>query len=176
MSALSEVEVLTKQFADAHAASVAIVQDLNDEIEKLTRAARAKFKEALAREAERAVRLKAAIDASPDLFIKPRTLIFHGIKIGYQKQKGKLEIPKESYEQVVKLIKKYFIDRADMLIITKEEPSKKNLADLTGAELKKLGLTIEDTGDKIVIAPTDSAVDKMFKAFLKETIGDLEAA
>ena len=37
--------------------------------------------------------LRAALAASPELFVKPRTQIFHGIKVGFVKGKGKPVAP-----------------------------------------------------------------------------------
>ena len=35
--------------------------------------------------------LKAAIEQAPGLFVKPRTIVLHGLKLGYQKGKGKID-------------------------------------------------------------------------------------
>ena len=36
------------------------------------------------------------------------------------------------------------------------------------AELKRIGVTVEETGDQIVIKPTDSEVDKLVNALLAD--------
>ena len=102
MPTLSEIEVLTKRFADAHQRSAKIVAELNAAIEPASaRRRKVRFKLAYEVEAARIADLHQAIQDSPELFIKPRTVIFHGIKIGLQKGKGKIEIEKGQYEQVI---------------------------------------------------------------------------
>jgi hypothetical protein len=115
---------------------------------------------------EKKLILSNAIEESPDLFIKPRTIIFHGIKIGLEKGKGKIEWSDD--DQVVRLIEKNFPEQVDILIQTKKKPLKKALANLSVQDLKKLGITVEDIGDIVVIRPVDSDVDKLVEALLKE--------
>jgi hypothetical protein len=100
--------------------------------------------------------------------------MFHGIKVGYKKGTGKIEW--EDADQVVKLIKKHFPDQADVLIISSEKPAKDALAQLTAAELKKLGVLVEESGDVPFIKDTSSEVDKLVAAFLKDEATDEEQA
>jgi len=109
--------------------------------------------------------LKALIEANPNLFVKPRTVALHGIKVGYAKGKGGLEI--EDPERTVKLIKKHMPDQADVLIATEETPVKDALAQLSAEQLKKLGVNVKGTADQVVIRPADGEVDKLVKALIK---------
>jgi hypothetical protein len=168
-----DIEVKTKEYADARGVLADRVQRLNDEIEAAKRRLLPGIKKAVEVAAEKKAGLNSAIQAAPELFIKPRTIVICGIKVGLEKGKGKIEIPKEDEEKVVRLIEKYFPDQADVLIQTKKKPAKKALSGLTVAELKKLGITVEETGDQVVIKGTDSDVDKLVKALLKE--GEQEA-
>jgi hypothetical protein len=98
--------------------------------------------------------------------VKPRTVILHGIKVGYRKATGKIEF--DDAEQVVKLIRKHFPDQFDVLVKVEETPVKKALANLTAAELKKLGIEVSDSGDEVEIRDTASDVDKLVSALLKD--------
>ncbi len=60
-----------------------------------------------------------------------------------------------------------------MLIATSERPAKEALANLTAAELKKLGISVTDGGDAVFIKPADSAVDKMVDALLKDATAEV---
>ena len=51
-----------------------------------------------------------------------------------------------------------------------ESPDKKMLAELPVNELKKLGCTVADTGDVVVIKPTDSEIEKAVAALLKDAV------
>ena len=92
------------------------------------------------------------------------------IKVGFQKAKGKLEF--DDADQVLKLIRKHFPEQADVLINTKETPAKEALAQLSAAELKRLGITVVESGDQLVIKDTTSEVDKMVEALLKDEVAE----
>ena len=166
---LYEIETLTKSFADARSELSEVVGALNEEIERAQRKRLAMIKTLVGRCAEKQEALKAAIAAEPDLFVKPRTYIFHGVKVGLTKGKGGIEW--EDDEQLVRLIEKKFKGQEDllaMLIKTTKKPLAKGLEQLDVGDLKQLGCTVEGTGDVVVIKPVDSAVDKIVKALLKD--------
>jgi hypothetical protein len=172
MATLGEIERSTKAYADARDKLAATLQKLEDQIETLKRQylPGIKIQVGIAKEME--AHLKVELEDSKSMFAKPRTLIMHGIKVGFEKGKGKIEIADN--DQVVKLIEKHFSDQADVLIQTKKKPVKKALANLTVAELKKLGITVEDTGDVVVIKPVDSQIEKLVDKLLKEKDEDGE--
>ncbi len=174
MEAMNEIERLTKDYAYAREALAQRVQGLEDEINTLKRKALPHIRKSVEAAAERRERLKSAIEVSHEFFIEPRTVTFHGIKVGLQKGKGKIEWDDD--EQVVKLIRKHFPEQADVLIKTTDKPVKKALAQLTVSELKKLGIEVEETGDQVVIKSTDSEIDKLVNALLKDEEVEKEAA
>lgn len=165
MNTLIDLERRAKSLANARAVLTDLVSALNDGIDALKRDAMNDIKAAVRSVAEQHDKLKALIEESPELFTKPRTVVFHGIKFGYRKGTGGLEFEDEA--QVVKLIRKHFPDQFDVLVKTKETPVKTALSGLTVAELKKLGVTVEATDDVVTITATDSAVDKLVKQLLK---------
>lgn len=172
---LADVESRTKRYADARSVLAGYVQELNAEIELLKRAALPRIKELVARAAQREAELKSLIESNPALFEKPRTQTFHGIKVGFRKGTGGIDW--EDDEHVCKLIRKHFTkDEADLLIKTVERPIAKALTDLDVATLKKLGCTVEATGDVVVIKATDSEIEKAVNALLKgATDGKMES-
>ena len=128
------------------------------------------IKRALARAAETEAALRALVEANPGCFIRPRTQVFAGIKVGYAKGKGALSF--DDADSVVARIKKHLPEQADVLIRTKEAPVKEALAQLSAAELKKIGVTLSEAGDQTVVRPVDSEVDKMVDALLKAATGE----
>ena len=166
MTTLVQIEQQTKQYADALDVLTERVQALESELESIKRRKLRGIKEAVRKVKTIEAELHDTIEASPELFEKPRTQVISGIKVGILKSKGKITV--EDDEKVVKLIRKYFSDQEDVLINTKETPVKKALGNLSAAELKRIGVTIEDTGDQVVIKSTDSNVDKLVSALLKE--------
>jgi hypothetical protein len=166
MATLSEIEILAKQLADAR---LNLKEGL-DELESEMAAIKKKFLPAIRRAVEKAAQrheaLRGAVEEAPELFVRPKTVIFHGIRLGYQKARG--EIVWENTDQVIKLIKKNFPDQAETLIQVTEKPMKTALAQLSVADLKKIGVTVIETGDEIFIKPTDSEIDKLINALLKD--------
>lgn len=112
--------------------------------------------------------LAESIDAHPELFVKPRSLVAHGIKFGFQKAKGTLEIADE--DRTVALIEKLMPEQAELLISVKKAPVKDALAQLPATDLKKLGVQLKDTGDVVFIKPADGAVDKLVKALIASAV------
>ena len=163
---LPEIDYLTNLFATARADLADLVGVLNEEIERAKRKKLAEIKRLVARCADKHAALKAAIESAPELFQKPRTVVFHGIKVGFRKGTGSVDW--EDDDQVVRLIEKHFPEQLDLLVKTTKMPIKKGLLQLSVAELKKIGCTAEETGDVVVIKPTDSEVDKVVNALLKD--------
>lgn len=131
------------------------------------------IRKALNRAAEAEAALHAAVEVAPELFAKPKTVVLHGVRVGFMKGKGKIEW--ESDEQVISLIRKHLPELADVLIATVEKPSKDGLAALAVADLKRLGVTVTDAGDQVYIKPADSALDKMVDALLKSATEEAKA-
>lgn len=113
-------------------------------------------------------RLRELVEANPQLFKKPRTVSMHGIKFGFEKGKGGLEIADP--DKTVKLIRKHLPEQAEVLIATREVPAKDALAQLPADQLKKLGVNLKGSDDQVVIRPADAEVDKLVKALVKASV------
>jgi hypothetical protein len=174
VTTLTDLERRAKAFATTRETLAAIVSDLNEGIEALKRDKMRALKAAVNAAAEQHDRLKVLIEENPDLFAKPRSVVMNGIKFGYRKGTGGVEIDDEA--QTIKLIRKHFPDQFDVLVKTSERPIKAALTALTVAELKRIGATAEETGDVVFIKPTDSAVDKLVNQLLKSATEEAEQA
>ena len=163
---IGDIEKATKAFADAHAELSKTVTRMERVIERYKRKKIAKLKRDVANAAEKKNHLHSLIDGAPTLFLKPRTYVFHGFKVGLQKGKGGIEITDP--EKTVELIKKHFKDRSDTLIHVEETPIKDALETLTADDLKKIGCGIKGADDFVVIKSVDSEVEKIVNAFLKD--------
>jgi hypothetical protein len=170
---LADIERQCKLHAERRTRLAEMVAALNDGIAALKKDHLPGIKRALARAAESQAELQALIESAPDLFVKPKTVIFHGIKVGYLKGKGTIEIADKA--RTVALIRRYLPEQADTLIRTVEEPHKPALALLSVADLRRVGCTVVETGEAVVIKAVDSEVDKMVDALLKDAV-DAEGA
>lgn len=171
MTTLNDIERSAKKFAEAREHLAGIVAAMNEGIEAIKRDNMKRLKKAVSEAAEHHDALQALIETAPECFVKPRSVVLHGIKCGYQKGKGKIEW--DDADQVVRLIKKHYPEQADLLIITHEMPAKEALGQLTTAELKKLGISIVEGSDTVFIKPADSAVDKLVDALLKDATEEM---
>ena len=163
---LSDIEKLTQEFQAARTILKGLVEALESDIAMIKKRALPGIRKLAEKTAEKHRLLKEAIEASLELFQRPKTVIFHGVRVGFMKGKG--EITWEDTAQVLKLIKKNFPDQVDLLIKVTETPVKVTLAGLSVSDLKKLGVTVTETDDQVVIKPTDSEIDKIVNAILKE--------
>lgn len=169
---LDNIERLTKEHARDREVLAERVRVLHEELEAARRRKLPGIKSAVSAARDSKLRLASAIEHEKGVFEKPRTRVFHGIKVGLQKAKGKLQYV--SAEKVVELIRKHFADQADVLINTTEKPVKSALQQLPAADLKKLGCTITGTGDQVVIEPINTEIDELVDALLKDSDDDME--
>jgi hypothetical protein len=164
---LAAVATLTEQYADAHHELAARVRRLNEEF----RQAKKRHLAAIIRLAgvckEKHANLEAALEENKPLFVKPKTRTLHGITVGFRKRIGTLEW--EDDAMVVALIKRHFdAARQRVLIKTTEKPVADALAQLSATEVKKLGVTVGEDTDVVVIKASDSDVDKLVEGLMKE--------
>jgi len=167
MANLAQLETATKQYADERELLTLRVEDLKTKIEALKRKHLAEIRACAERTANARQALEGLIDESRELFVKPRTIIISGIKIGLQKGKGKIEISDET--AVINQVRKHIpVAEQALYIETVEKVIRKNLIDLPVATLMKLGVKVSDTDDQVVIKATGSDVDKLVSAMLAE--------
>jgi hypothetical protein len=165
MNTLTDIEKLAKTFSDEHAMLSSIAEDLQADIDKINQRYARVLRGALDRTINARFGLTEAVKLSPELFTKPKTFTFHGIKVGFRKGTGGIDWDDD--DTVVKLIEKHFPKvQADLLIKTTKKPIASAIEDLDVVELKKLGCRVEDTGDVVVAKPVDGDVLKTIKAFL----------
>lgn len=174
MATLLEIEQLTKEYAMHRKMLADRVQDLEEELAQVKKRHLNNIKKSVSMAATYQSRLHAAIDESPELFKKPRTVVLYGIKVGFQKGKG--EIRWEDAAQVIRLIKKHFPEQTETLIKVAETPVKTALAQLSVQDLKRIGVTVVETGDQVMIKPTDGEVDKLVDALLKDEVNEAREA
>jgi len=170
---LLTLDQLAKAYAEKRDDLSSIVTLLNAQIEAIKNAALPDIKKAVAKAAEKQSALSNAIDGARHLFISPRTVVMHGIKLGLRKGSGGIDW--EDDAKVCALIEKLLPQsQADLLIKTTKKPIAKAIEDLDVSTLKKIGCTVEDTTDVIVIKPVDTAVDKIVTALLTEATSETD--
>lgn len=167
MTTMKQIEELTNEYAQRREHLAALVKGLHDQIEQLREQFLPRIRVRVAHVADSHAKLTAAIQAAPELFAKPKTQTFAGVRIGYMKQRGKVMIDDE--EAAIKRIRAQLPEeQAELLIRTREYVHKHSVYDLTAGDLKRLGITVTDDTDIIVIKPVDGEVDKLVSALLAD--------
>lgn len=158
------IEELCKFFARSRDVLAERLTAFRDEVETIKRRKLAGIRSALADMKAMHGDLVAAVEANPQLFTKPKSRVMHAVKVGFAKQRGKVSF--EDADQVVKLIEKHLPDRAGALLNITKKPDKAALAELTGAELKRIGVTVDSDTDAAFAKPIDDDLQKLIKALL----------
>lgn len=174
MATVREIEELAARFSKQREALVGVMTSFREEANAIERKYFPRLRRLVVSVKEIEAELLGAIEQSPEHFDRPRSVIFHGIKLGYRKGAGKLEMA--DADRTVTLIRKHLPDQADVLIETKERPVKAALLQLDVAQLKRIGCTVEDTSDIAFAKPIDGDVEKALKALLKKVPDDVEEA
>jgi hypothetical protein len=170
MQTLQQIDGLAKDYSEARQRLRDLVNDLNDQIEAVKKKALPGIRRAVETTAARESTLRSAVQERTDLFKRPRSLVFHGIKVGFQKAKGQLLWEDDGV--VVKALKKLFPEAWETYVQVIEKPMKSALAGLAGADLKRIGVTVTNDTDEVLIKSTDSDIDKLVNAWLKKEAED----
>jgi hypothetical protein len=163
---LAEIDARAKALADARTILNDRVTALHDELTAARNRKLPGIKSAVAVAKQAESLLEQAILAAPGEFETARTIVVHGLRVGYAKGRGKIEWADEA--SVIDRIKKLLPDQAEVLIKTVESVRKKALTVLEVDKLRRLGCTVRAAGDHVYIAPVDDQVEKLVKRLLEE--------
>lgn len=162
---LMTVDTQAKYFADALSDLAIFVKAIDDSLRAVEEAYAKQLRQLEERFLERYTALKNEITAAPDAFVVRKSLVLHGIKVGFEKGKGKVEWDNE--DRVVTLIRRNYTDvEAEALLRAKYSPDRLAISRLPAAEVKAIGCRIDDTGDRVIIRPIDSDAAKRVSARL----------
>lgn len=160
-----QLEAQAYTYSACHQKLEAAVDNLNAKISLIKAQHKAHLLNLVSEAAKAKQNLIDAINENPELFEKPRTQTLHGIKFGLQKQKGKTVIADEA--KTIKKIRDLLPeDQGELLITVKESVHKSSVSDLTAADLKRLGITIESDTDKAIVKVMAGDVEKLVDALL----------
>lgn len=169
MSSLAEIETKTKAFAAARDVLRERVQALKDEIEAAKRRRLRGIRAAVQATAAAHEDLWQLVDGSRELFVKPKSMVIAGIKVGLQKAQDGLDWDDDA--AVVALIEKHLgEDQVKVLVKTTKKPIEAALKELDDADLEKVGVRSTKGGDVVLIKPVDGEVGKMIDAMLKDAL------
>lgn len=162
---MKTIEDLSRDYADERNWLAERIAAYKEELEKLNHRLLPQVKRAVDSVSRARAKLEKEVADHPELFVKPKSVILHGIRVGLAKGKG--TISWDNADRVVELIHKHFPEQAEVLVKVTETPVKKALAQLSAADLKRLGITVTETGDEVVIKPVDGDVERLVEALLR---------
>ncbi len=170
MSKITALEMIDKM-AEEYSSALGELDDraaiMKAELRKVQRRELPAMKRAADRAAKAREELKRAVKASPSLFNKPKTRELHGIKLGFQKQKGKVVFADE--EATIKLMKKDLPkDQLELVLRVRESVHKPSVYDLDARSCKRYGITIEDDTDEVYIKQAVSKIEKLIEGWLDD--------
>ena len=174
MPTLQEIEKLAEAFANALQEADDVRLEIEDQVARIKRVNIAKLRRRAGKAKEAHDALLNALRESPALFDRQKTRVFHGIKVGYRKQPGALTWQDD--EKVIAKIRQLFADQTDVLIKTTEKPVRDALAQLPADSLKRLGITVADTGDVPVIKSVIGDLEKLIDTWVGEVGVEQEVA
>lgn len=166
-SPLQKIDALALALSKQRAALSDLVATIDAEQRGVILRHRVALREVFGKTQGAQLALQAEIEANPELFVKPRTIVLHGVKVGYTKGKGRTVIIDEA--KTIELIRKHLPEEQAGLLIRKVESVQKDaLGQLTAAELKKIGVHVEAATDRVVLSYVDNAVDALITRLLED--------
>lgn len=165
---IDQIERLCQAYAQRRDALHERLTVLETELTLLKKTHLKEIRRCTALAADTESQLRAALESAPELFERPKTHVFHGIKVGYRKGAGGLDW--EDDDDLVRKIERMFPDdgEAETYLIVKKKPSAEALESLDAATLKRLGVQVVADGEQVVIKPVETAIEKLVKALLKD--------
>ena len=164
---LSDIEQAARDFSAKSKTLRNYHEELNSKIEALKQEYIEDIKQASCDAGESYQMLLTLINDASDLFKDKKSMTVSGVKFGYQKKKGKLEIINE--DVTISKLKELYGDNASLYINTKISVVKKALDNLPASDLKKLGVNIVQDTDVAFVKLTDDEVQKLIEAMIKES-------
>ncbi|MFO1404681.1 MAG: hypothetical protein U1E96_08870 [Azonexus sp.] len=163
---------------EAEARASALEAAISNAVSPLYEAHRAGIDAAAAGVAAAQTELQQLIDAAPQLFARPRSIIQDGVKCGYRKQDDALDWDDEA--TVIARIRALpdLCDMAGVLIRTVETLNVSAAAELDASLQRRIGVRTIPGIDQSFISYVDSDIEKMVKAILADASkrqGDDEA-
>lgn len=165
MSTISEIESLAKSLADARQELADRLQRIKDEQDTVKRRYLQGVKNSVERVRSVHAELHTMLSDAKALFEKPKTRVIHGLRLGWMKQRGKVEFDDPAL--VIAALRKLLgEDEAAQYIQTKESPIKDRLSELPAKDLKRCHVSITDDTESVVIKSAGGEIDKLIDALL----------
>jgi phage host-nuclease inhibitor protein Gam len=166
---LVNIEALTREYAEARSKLAAVATECATKMEAVKTEYLNQLRNLSAEVDEKHEILSWSVAKASGEFEKPRTRVFHGIKVGFQKLVGKLTFADDA--RTIKLIEKHMPDQFDILVTTSYALNKDAIGTLPADDLKRIGGTVSGADDQVVIKPVAGDIEKLVAALLSSKKG-----
>jgi len=166
VNTMQEIERLTAEYARRRDDLRRTVDAAQAELDRVKRSHRAALRRRAGAAANARAELLAAIQAAKGLFAKPRTRLLSGIRVGWLKRPGRVEVEDEP-AAIAAIRRKLGIEQADRLIQVREKLNRRALRDLSARDLMRIGAVAVMDCDEPVAIPADGEIDKLVDALLE---------
>lgn len=166
MKSLQEIEAQTKKFADANNVLASTIDEMETEINLIKKEYLKRLQPLADNVSIEKALLKEAIDESRLIFVKPKTYVFHGVKVGLQSSKGSIKIIDE--EKTIELIEKNLPDMVENVIKNSKSVIKESLKLLSDNELVQINCKKIPASEMVLIKSNRDEVEKFIDAMIKE--------
>ncbi len=163
----NDLEQAAKEFATSSRILRNLKENLDTEIDAIKNKYIDNIKNASVKAGEDYQLLLNLVSESETLFKDKKSITLNGVKFGFQKKKGKIEIINE--EATINKLKELYNDEAKLYLNTKISVSKKALDNIPAGDLKKLGINIIEDTSEAFVKLTDDEVQKLIEAMIKES-------
>lgn len=166
---LAEIEAACKTLATTRARAERLMATIERERQAILDEHTDQLKELAGDLATAHEALVANLQHGRQFFIKPKTQNFHGIEVGFEKERDSLIVPND--EILIPRIETLLKSKAATLIRTFKSVVKEAIKQLTPTEKQTLGFQTVKGGDKVVVrVQSQSDVEKFFAGFASSQI------
>ena len=166
-SSMAEIEELCASYADVRNRLETLIEALREARRKTVAPRMGELKRLVAQVSGEREALEAAVAESPQLFAQPKSRAFEGVKVGWRKRKGRVVVQDEG-AVIARMRKLLPPEQADLLVRVRESVDKAALADLSGTDLKRLGVSIEEDTESPFVATAKTDLDSLVDALLSD--------
>lgn len=167
----SDIDLAAEDFRAAHDRLADLLAALREAHQALVLARLPAIRAAVIRARSAKEHLGGLVEGAPELFVRPKTRVFHGIETGYRKAPDTWTYPPDS--SLVAAIRQQLPELAPALVEITERPNKPSIKMLASDALAALGVRIQSGSDVLVLKPVDSEVDKMISALLGDAAKEI---
>jgi hypothetical protein len=165
-----DVEALAMHYRGARDRLADRLHRLEAEVDTLRQAAIHDLRRLVADVAQVQSELSSAIADAPEEWVKPRTRVYHAVKIGLRARPAKLTITDKV--RTVELIRERLPDAAEVLIRVKPEPVMSAIKELDKETLTSIGIHVTPPTDEVVISDALTELEALLNALLGDALSD----